>query len=115
MANEEQVQKKIILLGDGEVGKTSLIRRFVIDRYDDKYILTIGSKITAKSLQIGVDKKIYDLNIQIWDILGQKGFTKLHHSSFKGTDGVLMVADITRKDTLISLARYWIPKVQNLV
>ena len=115
MANEEQVQKKIILLGDGEVGKTSLIRRFVIDRYDDKYILTIGSKITAKSLQIGVDKKIYDLNIQIWDVLGQKGFTKLHHSSFKGTDGVLMVADITRKDTLISLARYWIPKVQNLV
>ena len=115
MANDELVQKKIILLGDGEVGKTSLIRRFVVDKYDDKYILTIGTKVTAKSLQIGVDKKIYDLYLQIWDILGQKGFTKLHHSSFKGADGVLLVADITRKDTLISLARYWIPKVQKLV
>jgi small GTP-binding protein len=115
MANDESVQKKIILLGDGAVGKTSLIRRFVVDKYDDKYILTIGTKITAKSMQIGYDNKIYDLNLQIWDILGQKGFTKLHSSSFKGTDGVILVADITRKDTLISLARYWIPKVQNLV
>ncbi len=115
MAEDESIQKKIILLGDGAVGKTSLIRRFVVDKYDDKYILTIGTKITAKSMQIGIDKKIFDLNLQIWDILGQKGFTKLHNSSFKGTDGVILVADITRKDTLISLARYWIPKVQNMV
>jgi small GTP-binding protein len=115
MVSDENVQKKIILLGDGAVGKTSLIRRFVVDKYDDKYILTIGTKVTAKSMQIGFDKKIYDLNLQIWDILGQKGFTKLHSSSFKGTDGVILVADLTRKETLISLARYWIPKVQNLV
>jgi small GTP-binding protein len=115
MVDELDVQKKIILLGDGEVGKTSLIRRFVLDKYDDKYILTIGTKITGKNLQIGADNKNYNLNLQIWDILGQKGFTKLHHSSFKGTDGVLLVADITRKDTLMNLAKYWIPKVHNLV
>lgn len=114
MDNLKGVQKKIILLGDGAVGKTSLIRRFVFDKFDDKYILTIGTKVTAKSIQIGVEDKMNNLMLQIWDILGQKGYTKLHQSSFKGTDGVLMVADITRKKTLLSLSTYWIPKVQNL-
>ena len=115
MEEKREVQKKIILLGDAAVGKTSLIRRFVVDRFDDRYILTIGTKITAKALQIGVNKDIIDLKLQIWDILGQKGYTKLHHSSFKGTDGVILVADITRNETLLSLATYWIPKVRNLV
>lgn len=110
-----KLQKKIILLGDGEVGKTSLIRRFVLDKYDDKYILTVGTKITAKNIQIGKESRLFELHLQIWDILGQKGYTKLHNSSFKGTDGVFLVADITRKDTLLSLGKYWIPKVQNLV
>lgn len=115
MAELKEVQKKIILLGDGEVGKTSLVRRFVVDKFDDKYIVTIGSKITAKELQIKRGSEVIYLRLQIWDILGQKGYTELHHSSFKGTDGVFMVADITRKETLNSLKTYWIPKVQNIV
>jgi GTPase SAR1 family protein len=106
MPNVKEIQKKIILLGDGAVGKTSLIKRFVVDKFDDKYILTIGSKITAKALQIEIEKDLYYLNLQIWDILGQKGYTKLHESSFRGTDGVMMVADITRHETLESLGNY---------
>jgi small GTP-binding protein len=115
MASLKEVQKKIILLGDGAVGKTSLIRRFVVDKFDDRYIVTIGSKITAKDLQIAEDEKVFYLKLQIWDILGQKGYKKLHKTTFRGTDGVFMVADITRKDTLRSLETYWIPKVQSLV
>lgn len=115
MASLKEVQKKIILLGDGAVGKTSLIRRFVVDKFDDRYIVTIGSKITAKDLQITEDEKVFYLKLQIWDILGQKGYKKLHKTTFRGTDGVFMVADITRKDTLRSLETYWIPKVQSLV
>ncbi|UCE36266.1 MAG: GTP-binding protein [Thermoplasmata archaeon] len=115
MADVKEVQKKIILLGDGAVGKTSLIRRFVVDKFDDKYILTIGSKVTAKALQIETEKEIFYLKLQIWDILGQKGYTKLHESSFRGTDGVMMVADLTRKDTLESIRSYWLPEVKNIV
>jgi small GTP-binding protein len=115
MNYEIEVKKKIILLGDGAVGKTSLIRRFVIDKFDDKYILTIGTKVTGKTIQIERDENLVHLKFQIWDILGQKGFTKLHQSSFRGTDGVILVADITRKKTLLSLATYWIPKVHHLV
>jgi len=115
MRNLKEIQKKVILIGDGAVGKTSLIRRFVVDKFDDKYLLTIGSKITAKALEINNNGNTVYLKLQIWDILGQKGYTKLHHSTFKGTDGVFLVADITRRSTLESLERYWIPEVQNIV
>jgi small GTP-binding protein len=115
MAGLDEIKKKIILLGDGAVGKTSLIRRFVVDKFDDDYLLTIGFKITAKDLTISVDKKTLYLKLQIWDILGQKGYIELHKSSLPGTAGVLLVADVTRKVTLKSLETYWIPAVQNMV
>ncbi|UCE74579.1 MAG: GTP-binding protein [Methanomassiliicoccales archaeon] len=115
MVDLKEVQKKLLLLGDGAVGKTSLIRRFVVDKFDDKYILTIGSKVTAKAIQIDKEEEVFYLKLQIWDILGQKGYTKLHQSSFRGTDGVFMVADITRKSTLNSIDNYWFPKVKNLI
>jgi small GTP-binding protein len=110
-----EVSKKIILIGDEAVGKTSLIRRLVVDQFDDKYISTIGTKVTAKKIQINMNGIMTYLTFQIWDILGQKGYTKLHNSTFRGTNGVLMVADITRKDTLKSLENYWIPTVENIV
>jgi len=111
----KEIQKKIILLGDGAVGKTSLIRRFVVDKFEDKYILTIGSKITAKTILIEKSEKTFKMNFQIWDILGQKGYEKLHKSTFRGTDGVLLVTDITRRTTLTSLENYWIPEIHTLV
>ena len=115
MVDSKEIKRKVILLGDGAVGKTSLIRRFVVDKFDDKYITTIGTKITVKELQITVDEEVTYLKFQIWDILGQKGYTRLYNTSFPGTSGVFLVADITRKKTLESLERYWIPEVQNIV
>jgi small GTP-binding protein len=115
MTKVREIMKKMLVLGDGAVGKTSLIRRFVLDRFDDKYIVTIGTKTSAKSLQIPVGREIMDLKLQIWDILGQKGFTKLHNTSFKGTNGVFMVADVTKKKSLLSIESYWLPKVHHLV
>jgi small GTP-binding protein len=115
MEKIKEFQKKVLVLGDGAVGKTSLIRRYVVDKFDDKYILTIGSKVTAKALQIEMDGTSIYLKLQIWDILGQKGYKKLYNSTFRGSKGVLLVADITRKDTLKSLEDYWIPIIQKLI
>ena len=115
MAKVKHMMKKMCVLGEAAVGKTSLIRRFVLDRFDDKYISTIGTKTSAKALQFSSAKGMINLRLQIWDILGQKGYKKLHQSSFRGTKGVFMVADITRRETLYSLESYWIPKMQYLV
>ncbi|HTD81156.1 MAG TPA: GTP-binding protein, partial [Thermoplasmata archaeon] len=47
------MKAKILLLGDGGVGKTSLIRRFVVDQFSDDYITTIGTKVTKKDVTVG--------------------------------------------------------------
>ena len=115
MGNLKEIKKKIILLGDGAVGKTSLIRKYVVDKFDDNYLLTVGFKITQKELTVKVNKKTQYLKLNIWDILGQKGFIELHKSSLPGTAGCILIADITRKDTLKSIDDYWIPNVYNMV
>ena len=67
------VSKKIVVLGDPAVGKTSLIRRFVINAFDDKYLTTIGAKIVKKEVQLrsGGAKPDIDVTLMIWDVAGQ--------------------------------------------
>ncbi|MFQ5884290.1 MAG: Rab family GTPase, partial [Thermoplasmata archaeon] len=109
------VKKKIIMLGDTAVGKTSLVRRYVFDQFDDSYISTIGSKVTRKEITIPKDDKEMDLNLMIWDILGREGYTAIHARTFAGVHGAILVADFTRKETLSSLERYWIPLLFKVV
>jgi small GTP-binding protein len=108
------VRKKIVLLGDSAVGKTSLIRRFVFDQFEDAYISTIGTKVMRKEMRIQADKET-DLTLVIWDLIGREGYHALHARSFVGVDGAILVADMTRRDTLESLERYWIPSLHKVV
>ncbi|MBK8429800.1 MAG: hypothetical protein IPL28_00260 [Chloroflexi bacterium] len=62
------IQKKVCLLGDFAVGKTSLVRRFVEGRFDDRYLSTIGVKISRKT----ITRAEYILNLLVWD-LGRGG------------------------------------------
>lgn len=94
---------KICLLGDGAVGKTSLIRRFVEDEFRDEYLLTIGTKTSKKRLIIKKPEFQRDIHVTliIWDIMGQISFRKLLHPTYlKGARGAILVCDLTRKETL---------------
>jgi small GTP-binding protein len=104
-------KRKVLLIGDGAVGKTSLIKKFVTDKFDDKYIATIGTKVTKKELEINSEGRKIFLTLMIWDVLGQKGYTSIQAASFKGADGVILVCDFTRLETLKSLEEYWIPNI----
>jgi small GTP-binding protein len=103
------VKKKIALLGDSAVGKTSLIRRYVFDQFESSYISTVGCKITKKNLLIRRPDKIHNLTFLIWDLIGRKGYQAVQTRTFVGIDGAILAADLTRKETLKSLERYWIP------
>jgi small GTP-binding protein len=109
----KQYRKKIMLLGDPAVGKTSLIRRFVSGRFDDKYIATIGTKVSRKNVIIstGDEEDPVDISFMIWDVLGQHEYERLMRTSFEGAEGALMVTDITRKETLDNISDFWIPKL----
>jgi small GTP-binding protein len=97
--------KKVCLIGDPGVGKTSLIRRFVTDLFDDHYITTIGAKITKKVVVVELPERdlLVNMNLMIWDLAGQKEYKVFHEMHLKGMEGVLAVADLTRKNTFDSL------------
>lgn len=96
------IQKKICLLGEFGVGKTSLVQRFVEGRFDDKYLSTVGVKISRKTL-----KRSYgEMNLLIWDLAGSNGFESTGTSYMQGAAGALIVCDLTRRDTLIAFENY---------
>lgn len=109
-----KVIKKVCLLGDSSVGKTSLVRKYVYDTFDDKYIATIGTKTVKKELEVDYFGKPLNLTLMIWDILGQKEYRRMQAMSFEGTSGALMVSDITRPETLESLRDYWVPQFKKV-
>jgi len=104
------VKRKILLLGDGAVGKTSLVRRFVMDQFEDIYLKTLGTKVMKRNVVCdGVE-----LSLIIWDILGQHGFAPIQEHHVRGSKGAILVTDLTRKDTLKSLIEYWIPLIKRV-
>ena len=106
------IKRKILLLGDASVGKTSLIRRFVVDKFSDDYITTIGTKVTKKDLRFDQGSRTVDLSMMIWDVLGQKGYKGIQESAFRGARGVILVFDLTRPETKASFEEYWVPRVR---
>jgi len=103
---------KVLLLGDGAVGKTSLIRRFVVDQFGDDYITTIGTKVSKKDLSLVEGGVTHQVAMTIWDVLGQKGYSSVQTTAFQGARGVLYVYDATRPETREGIASYWIPRVR---
>lgn len=96
------VQKKICLLGDFAVGKTSLVRRFVEGRFDDRYLSTIGVKVSRKTVEM--DQLL--LNLMIWDLVGGNEYLHTERSYLLGTAGALIVCDLTRESSLDAYTRY---------
>ena len=95
---------KVCLVGEAAVGKTCLIRRFVIDHFDDAYAQTLGTKIYKRAMTVASGGQPYDVDMMIWDIMGQKGFRELLKDAyFYGAHGILAVADLTRRETFPDL------------
>jgi small GTP-binding protein len=100
------INKKVCLLGDFSVGKTSLVRRFVYDRFEDKYLSTIGVKVSRKTLSLTHQERLVDLSIILWDLAGSEEFNQVRASYLRGAAGILLVCDLTRPDTLYNLQSY---------
>ena len=111
-----QLKSKICLVGEAAVGKTSLIQRYVLDQFDDKYIRTLGAKVSKKSLRLTVPDRIakVDVTLAIWDVIGHVGLRQLLGDAFfEGAQGILAVADLTRRDSL-SVLKGWVETVESV-
>lgn len=102
------VSKKICLVGDFGVGKTSLIRRFVERQFSDQYLSTVGVKISQKQiiLPVNPEQKIQNLQLMIWDLEGHTKFKTIAPSYLRGSSGAIIVADVTRQETMERLEEH---------
>lgn len=102
------ISKKICLIGDFGVGKTSLIRRFVDRQFSDQYLSTVGVKISRKL--IGLNnlecKNNVTLQLLIWDIEGSTKFKGVSTSYFQGATGAIIVGDVTRPESLENILEH---------
>jgi small GTP-binding protein len=100
--------KKVGLIGDSGAGKTSLIRRFVVDVFDDKYIATIGTKVSKRDIEYKLPDKTVYLTLMLWDILGQKDYKKIRTQSMRSSHGVIITVDLTRPETVKTAEEFWL-------
>jgi small GTP-binding protein len=100
-----QLTKKICLIGDFAVGKTSLVRRFVEGRFSDSYLSTLGVRVSRRVIEIERDAPT-QVTLMVWDTAGGESFGSVTKSYYRGSGGALLVCDLTRSDTLASLTRY---------
>jgi small GTP-binding protein len=101
------ISKKICLIGDFSVGKTSLVRRFIENKFSDRYLTTIGVKISRKSVTVGTsEQQAKQVNLLVWDIEGHTKIKSIPTNYLQGAHGAIIVGDLTRTDTLKHLASH---------
>jgi Ras-related protein Rab-8A len=102
---------KVVMCGDWAVGKTSLVRRFVENRFDHDYKPSIGVNIVVKIVDIGGKK----VKLDIFDTGGQERFRPLRHQYYKGASAAAFVYDLTRPESAVSIQDRWIADVEGAV
>lgn len=105
MPTIRRMKSKLALMGEGGVGKTSLIRRFVLDEYEDTYLHTVGTKVSKIELTVPHEPNLeVQMDMTIFDIMGQRGFRDMiRETYFHGAQALMAVCDVTRKDSLLAL------------
>ena len=105
---DDEVTLKFIILGDSGVGKTNFLLRYVGESFSENYIATLGIDFKMKNI-IYNDVKVA---LQIWDTAGQERFRSITKSFLKGTDGIIFMYDISKKDSFLNL-KNWIAEIDN--
>ena len=100
----------IITLGDTTVGKTCLAQRFIGQEFKDIKLSTIGQECFIKIVNINN----HEIKIKIWDTAGQERYRSIAISSIRNANGVLLVYDITKKNTYETL-EYWFKQIKNVL
>ncbi|KAK6140079.1 hypothetical protein DH2020_026214 [Rehmannia glutinosa] len=98
---------KILLIGDSAVGKSSLLVSFISNVVDD-LSPTIGVDFKIKFLTVGEKR----LKLTIWDTAGQERFRTLTSSYYRGAQGIILVYDVTRRDTFTNLSDVWAKELE---
>lgn len=101
MANLEKCQ--LLIVGDTQVGKTSILSRYVNGEFNANYLATVGVDFLSKDVEYDGKK----IRVKIYDTAGQERYVTLAKSFFNNAEGILIVYDVTNKETFDNL-KFWI-------
>lgn len=97
--------RKICLLGDFAVGKTSTVARFVSNTFSDTYLTTVGVKVDTRSVPVDDERTA---RLVVWDIAGSSMIDQTRANYVRGAHGLMLVADGTRHSTFASALDLWL-------
>ena len=104
-----KISLKILLIGDSQVGKTSLLLKYTEHVFPEEHIATIGVEYKDKFIV----KDNYNIRLQIWDTAGQERFHSITKNIYRNANGVLFVYDITNQESFNNI-KNWIKDLQNV-
>ena len=105
---ENEISCKVILVGEGGVGKTSIISRFLMDNYRETG--TSGANFHAKVIFLKEENK--SIKYEIWDTAGQEKYRSLTKIFYKDASICILVYDITNRQSFEELKQYWIEQIK---
>ncbi len=112
MISSRKFSLKIIIIGEPAVGKTSLVKKYVSGQFTEDYRSSIGTNIFTKKIVL---EENTIATLQLWDIAGQERWIKMRGSYYSGAKGVMIVGDLTRKNSFDQIEKFWIPDEEDLI
>lgn len=106
MINDNQIEIKIITIGNAYVGKTSIVSQFINNELEPNLVPTVGMDVKSHELIIN-NKKI---NLKIWDSAGQERFRSIQKNYYNKVDGIIFVYDVTNQESF-NLINDWLNEV----
>ncbi len=112
MKEEENLQEfKLVLLGESGVGKTSIIKRYIKDEFDDGQIATKCASFDTKIIKLDEFNEKY-IKLNIWDTAGQEKYRALSKIFYKEASAAILVYDTTNKKSFEEIKDYWYNQVK---
>ena len=106
---EDTINFKVILIGENNVGKTSIIIRYTTNTFNPLQLSTIGASFVNKVIKINNDKIV---KFEIWDTAGQEKYRSVNRLFYQNASVCILVYDITRKSSFEALKNYWIKDIK---
>ncbi len=104
---------KVVVVGDGGVGKTSMVLRYCENAFKENYIMTIGSNFSTKQVELE-EYPNYLVKLQLWDLAGQKHFSFVRPPFYRGATATVYIFDLTRRSSFQNILE-WKDEVEKVI
>jgi len=113
MADEEDaLQIKLVVVGDGAIGKTCLLIGYEKDEFPTDYIPTVFENVTLDK-EMNINGQTQSISLDLWDTAGQEEFDRLRHLAYRETDIYLLCFSVVSDASFHNLQSRWLPEVQH--